>query len=222
VNAEPAARVVARFEVTGIVQGVGFRPFVHRLAHELGLDGWVGNDSTQVFIEVAGSAAALTELERRLVTDAPPLARVERVARIGATDPGAIGPGFRIVESETVAGARTLVPPDSAVCDDCLSELFDATDRRFGHPFITCTNCGPRFTIIRDLPYDRPATTMAGFPMCASCAAEYADPLDRRYHAQPIACHDCGPTLVFRPGNGDRPSERADAIAVRSRRCAPA
>lgn len=212
-SAEPAARVVARFEVTGIVQGVGFRPFVHRLAHELGLDGWVGNDSTRVFIEVSGTAAALDELDRRLVADAPPLARVQHVARMPATDPGVVEPGFRIVESETVAGERTLVPPDTAVCSDCLGELFDPADRRFGHPFITCTNCGPRFTIIRDLPYDRPATTMAGFPMCAACMAEYADPLDRRYHAQPIACHHCGPTLVFRPGNADRPSERADAMA---------
>lgn len=206
-----AARVAARFEVTGIVQGVGFRPFVHRLARELGLDGFVGNDSTRVFVEVAGLPDAVGELARRLVADAPPLARVERVERHDAIGP--VEPGFRIVESETVAGARTLVPPDTAVCDDCLAELFDPDDRRFGHPFITCTNCGPRFTIIRDLPYDRPATTMSGFPMCAACAGEYGDPADRRYHAQPIACHDCGPTLVFRPGNGDAPGERSAAIA---------
>jgi hydrogenase maturation protein HypF len=220
VNAEPAARVVARFEVTGIVQGVGFRPFVHRLANELGLDGWVGNDSTRVFIEVAGPAAASTSSAPPRRRRAP--ARSRRACGEDAGDrPGGVEPGFRIVESETVAGARTLVPPDTAVCDDCLAELFDPADRRFRHPFITCTNCGPRFTIIRDLPYDRPATTMAGFPMCAACAAEYADPLDRRYHAQPIACHDCGPTLVFRPGNGDPPTERATRSSVRSRRCAP-
>jgi hydrogenase maturation protein HypF len=211
-NAGPVARVAARFEVTGIVQGVGFRPFVHRLAHELGIDGVVGNDSTRVFVDAAGTPAALAELERRLVADAPPLARVERVVRAVTRDPGAIPAGFRIVESEVVSGARTLVPPDTAVCDDCLAELREPADRRFGHPFITCTNCGPRFTIIRDLPYDRPATTMAGFAMCPACAAEYADPSDRRYHAQPIACHDCGPTLVFRPGNGDRPTERTGAI----------
>ena len=208
-----ARRVAARFEVTGIVQGVGFRPFVHRLARELGLDGRVGNDSTRVFVEVAGDAGALDELERRLVADAPPLARVERVVRLDdATDDAGLGPGFEIVESETVAGARTLVAPDTAVCEDCLAELFDPTDRRHRHPFITCTNCGPRFTIIRDLPYDRPATTMARFAMCPACAAEYADPADRRYHAQPIACHECGPMLVYRPGNGDAPTERDGAL----------
>ncbi|MGF1597180.1 MAG: carbamoyltransferase HypF [Acidimicrobiales bacterium] len=200
--------------MTGIVQGVGFRPFVYRLAQELGLDGSVGNDSSRVVIEAVGSPAALDELERRLVDDAPPLAHVERVVRTAwAIDRRPIGRGFRIAASERLRGARTLVPPDTAVCDDCLAELFDPEDRRFAHPFITCTNCGPRFTIIRDLPYDRHATTMAGFPMCPACAAEYANPADRRHHAQPIACHDCGPTLVFRSGNGDPPSEREAAMA---------
>jgi hydrogenase maturation protein HypF len=197
-------RVAERFEVTGIVQGVGFRPFVYRLATELGLDGEVGNDSTQVFIDVAGPPAALDELARRLVAEQPPLARIERVTRTPAARP--VGGGFRIVESHAVAGARTLVPPDTAVCDDCVAELFDPADRRYRHPFITCTNCGPRFTIIRDLPYDRPATTMAAFPMCEECAAEYGDPADRRYHAQPIACHRCGPRLVFVAASGDAPS----------------
>jgi hydrogenase maturation protein HypF len=200
-----------RVTVFGIVQGVGFRPFVYRLATELGLSGSVGNDSTRVFIDVAGPASALDEFARRLVDDAPPLAQVDHVSRTATS--ASVESGFRIVASEVVAGERTLVPPDTAVCDDCVAELFDPVDRRFRHPFITCTNCGPRFTIIRDLPYDRPATTMAGFAMCAACAAEYADPADRRYHAQPIACHDCGPTLTFRPGNGDRPSEGADALA---------
>lgn len=196
--------------MTGIVQGVGFRPFVHRLAREIGLDGRVGNDSTKVFIDAAGTASMLDELERRLTDEAPPLARIEHVERVAsAVD---VPPGFRIVESATVEGARTLVAPDTAVCGDCLAELFDPSDRRFHHPFITCTNCGPRFTIIRELPYDRPATTMSDFPMCPACTAEYVDPDDRRYHAQPIACHDCGPTLVFKPGNGDRPSERSAAI----------
>jgi hydrogenase maturation protein HypF len=210
VNVADGARVVERIEVTGIVQGVGFRPFVHRLAHELGIDGSVGNDSTRVFLDVAGLADAIGELVRRLVDDAPPLARVDHVARHRSD--AVVEPGFRIVESRSVAGARTLVPPDTAVCDDCVAELFDPADRRYRHPFVTCTNCGPRFTIIRDLPYDRPATTMADFAMCPACAAEYADPGDRRYHAQPIACHDCGPVLSFRPGNGDPPTGRDAAL----------
>lgn len=193
--ADATVLVAERITVTGIVQGVGFRPFVYRLATELGLDGHVGNDATRVFVEVAGPAVVLDEFARRVLADAPPLARVEHVTRAPlARRPE---PGFRIVASADAAGARTLVPPDTAVCDDCLAELFDPGDRRYLHPFVTCTNCGPRFTIIRDLPYDRPATTMAGFPMCAACTAEYADPADRRYHAQPIGCHDCGPQLAF-------------------------
>lgn len=209
-----AQRVIERFEVTGIVQGVGFRPFVFRLATELGLDGDVGNDSSRVFIDVAGPPSRLDEFARRLLTDAPPLAEIERIERLPcAGSEAAVPSGFRIVASRAVDGERTLVPPDTAVCDDCVAEMFDPNNRRHRHPFITCTNCGPRFTIIRDLPYDRPATTMAGFAMCAACAAEYADPGDRRYHAQPIACHDCGPVLTFRPGNGDGPTEREEALA---------
>lgn len=209
-----AQRVSERFEVTGIVQGVGFRPFVFRLATELGLDGSVGNDSSRVFIDVVGAPAHLDEFARRLLTDAPPLAQIERVERRpGSVGETAVVPGFRIVDSRTVSGARTLVAPDTAVCDECVAEMFDPQDRRHRHPFITCTNCGPRFTIIRDLPYDRPATTMAGFRMCAACAAEYADPGDRRYHAQPIACPDCGPVLTFHPGNGDGPTDGEEALA---------
>ncbi|HWL45663.1 MAG TPA: carbamoyltransferase HypF [Ilumatobacter sp.] len=187
--------VAERVTVTGIVQGVGFRPFVYRLATELGLSGHVGNDATQVFVEVAGPPAALAEFAHRLIADAPPLARVEHVARSECT--AMPQPGFRIVASTDAVGARTLVPPDTVVCDECLAELFDPADRRYLHPFITCTNCGPRFTIIRDLPYDRPATTMATFAMCPACAAEYADPANRRYHAQPIGCHACGPRLTW-------------------------
>ena len=190
-----------RIEVTGVVQGVGFRPFVHRLATESGLDGFVGNDSTRVFIEVTGPRERIDEFARRLVAEAPPLATVESVTRTAsaATEER----GFRIVESRCVAGARTLIAPDTAVCDDCVTEMNDPGDRRFGHAFITCTNCGPRFTIIRDLPYDRPNTTMAVFDMCDVCAAEYDDPTDRRYHAQPICCHDCGPVLHYRSAHGD-------------------
>lgn len=186
-----------RFVVTGVVQGVGFRPFVHRLATELGLSGFVGNDAAAVFVEVEGDAGLIGEFGRRLAGDAPPQARVASVT--GADVPVAGTRGFVIVASEAGVGTRTAIPPDVAVCDDCVSELFDPADRRYRHPFVTCTNCGPRFTIIRELPYDRPATTMAGFPMCERCAAEYHDPTDRRFHAQPVACPACGPTLTFHP-----------------------
>ncbi|HEU5333926.1 MAG TPA: carbamoyltransferase HypF [Actinocrinis sp.] len=187
-----------RMTVTGVVQGVGFRPFVHRTAVGLGLTGFVGNDATSVFLEVQGPGAALDAFARCLVEGAPPLAAIAgvRSEQIAATR----DEGFRIVPSESGEGARTLIPPDAAVCDDCVRELFDPADRRYRHPFITCTNCGPRFTIIRALPYDRPATTMAGFPMCARCAAEFRDPADRRFHAQPVACPACGPTLRFESG----------------------
>jgi hydrogenase maturation protein HypF len=189
------------FTVTGVVQGVGFRPFVHRIAGELGLAGFVGNDSGAVFIEVQGERARVDEFGRRLRTDAPPLARISAVSVADlpvdrAADTG-FGRLFRIVASQTVIGATTPIPPDIAMCDDCVAELFDPHDRRYRHPFVTCTNCGPRFTIIRALPYDRPATTMSAFAMCERCAAEYHDPADRRFHAQPIACPDCGPSLWF-------------------------
>jgi hydrogenase maturation protein HypF len=193
------------FTVTGVVQGVGFRPFVHRIASELGLAGFVGNDSGAVFLEVQGDRARVDEFARRLRHEAPPLARINAVT---VTDLAVDGVGereFRIVESRasrSVAGGTTPIPPDIAVCDDCVRELFDPRDRRYRHPFVTCTNCGPRFTIIRELPYDRPATTMSAFPMCERCAAEYHDPADRRFHAQPIACPDCGPSLRFSSAAG--------------------
>ncbi|GLL04635.1 carbamoyltransferase HypF [Dactylosporangium matsuzakiense] len=183
--------------VEGVVQGVGFRPFVYRLAAELGLSGAVGNDSTCVTVDVQGTGEAVATFLRRVAAEAPPLARVTGVrARPAAAVPGRHG--FRIVGSQTAAGTRTLVPPDTAVCDSCLLELFNPADRRYRHPFITCTNCGPRFTIITGLPYDRQATTMAGFPMCPDCSAEYHDPADRRFHAQPVCCPRCGPKLWFR------------------------
>jgi hydrogenase maturation protein HypF len=208
-----------RFSVRGLVQGVGFRPFVHRLAIELGLRGFVGNDSLAVFIEVQGSASALAEFARRLPLEAPPLAVITAIDVDPLEPVGAAEPGFTIVASRHGVGARTLVSPDVATCGACLSELFEPTDRRYRHPFITCTDCGPRLSIIRDLPYDRPATTMAGFPMCPACAAEYADPADRRFHAQPVACLDCGPVLWFEQGtsrvNG---SDAALAAAQRALR----
>lgn len=192
------------YTVTGVVQGVGFRPFVHRIATELGLAGFVGNDSGAVFLEVQGERALLDEFGRRLRAEAPPLARITAVSirDIPVETTAQTSPGFRIVPSQTVTGATTPVPPDIAVCDDCVAELFDPHDRRYRHPFVTCTNCGPRFTIIRELPYDRPVTTMSAFAMCERCAAEYHDPANRRFHAQPIACPDCGPSLWFRSPAG--------------------
>lgn len=202
-----------RFTVAGVVQGVGFRPFVHRVAGELGLAGFVGNDSAAVFVEVQGPAAAVARFGQRLTADAPPLAVISSVASDAMpVDPADTGP-FRIVASRTVHGAATAISPDIAICDNCVAELFDPSDRRYRHPFVTCTDCGPRFTIITGLPYDRPATTMAGFPMCPRCAREYHDVGDRRFHAQPVACPDCGPVLWLR--TGDARTEGTDpAIAA--------
>ncbi len=182
-----------RVTVRGVVQGVGFRPFVARLAEQLGLTGHCGNDEVSVFIEVEGRPEALAEFVIGLRRDAPPLAVVVDVTVEPSRPRG--DDTFRIVPSVHTAGARTLVPPDVGICDDCARELADPADRRYRHPFVNCTNCGPRFTVVTDLPYDRPATTMARFPMCPRCAREYADPTDRRYHAQPICCRDCGPRI---------------------------
>lgn len=190
-----------RLTVTGVVQGVGFRPFVHRVASELGLSGFVGNDSGAVFVEVQGDRARVDEFARRLRAEAPPLARIGAVAVTEvALDANRGGRLFRIVASQRATGGTTPIPPDVAVCTECVAELFDPRDRRYRHPFVTCTNCGPRFTIIQTLPYDRPGTTMSAFDMCDRCAAEYHDPSNRRFHAQPIACPNCGPTLWFRSG----------------------
>ncbi|MDP9094659.1 MAG: carbamoyltransferase HypF [Actinomycetota bacterium] len=190
------ARVArSRFTVSGVVQGVGFRPFVHRLATELELTGFVGNDAQCVFAEVQGAAPRLAVFERRLRDEAPPMSIITAIGREQLAPVSESG--FSIVASAPVSGTRTLVSPDVAICGHCLDEMFDPGNRRYRHAFITCTDCGPRFTIIQDLPYDRPATTMAEFGMCARCAEEYENPLDRRFHAQPIACGDCGPRLWF-------------------------
>ena len=189
--------------VEGIVQGVGFRPFVYSLATGLGLSGLVGNDVDGVFVEVEGPVPAVREFLLSLERDAPPLARVERVTTRPMTPSGSSGPAsFVIAASESAGPRRTLVSADTAACADCLRELADPADRRFGYPFINCTNCGPRFTIVRDVPYDRPLTTMADFAMCEQCAAEYHDPANRRFHAQPTCCPACGPrlTLIDRAG----------------------
>lgn len=193
--------------VTGIVQGVGMRPFVYREAMAHGICGWVLNAGDGVHIEAHAPADALDAFVAALSAHAPAAARVERVD-IADLEPGgwsaADEQGFRIVASQDQTAHTTLVSPDIATCDDCLRLLFDPADRRYHYPFINCTNCGPRFTIIRSLPYDRAATSMNSFPMCPECAAEYADPLDRRFHAQPDACFDCGPHITWREAvNGD-------------------
>ncbi|MFF3414614.1 carbamoyltransferase HypF [Streptomyces sp. NPDC002698] len=197
--------------VTGVVQGVGFRPFVYTLAQELGLTGWVTNNARGVEAEVEGPAAGVAEFCARIGTRPPPLAVVESVEHrtVPLENDGSV---FTIRPSSGGPG-RTLVSPDTATCDDCLRELADPADRRYRHPFITCTHCGPRFTIVTSLPYDRDSTTMAGFPMCADCAREYADPADRRFHAQPIACPACGPRLTLRTG-ADDPGELSDGEAL--------
>ena len=182
-----------RIHVDGIVQGVGFRPFVYRLAVQHGLEGWVRNSTAGVDIFAQGQPAAIEAFVRALQREAPPLAEVQAVRRWTVPPAEAQG-GFRIVTSAS-AGGRTWVSPDAATCPDCLRELFDPADRRYRYPFINCTHCGPRFSIIRRLPYDRPHTTMARFPMCAACEVEYHDPGDRRFHAQPNACPECGPKV---------------------------
>jgi hydrogenase maturation protein HypF len=211
-----ATRIRNRARVEGTVQGVGFRPFVYRLATELGLAGWVLNDERGVLLEAEGSAEAVDAFMRRLPAEAPPLAVVERV--LPEPRPPEGGTAFRIVESERAGIPDALVSPDTATCEDCLRELLDPSDRRYRYPFINCTNCGPRFTIVRGVPYDRPLTTMAGFEMCDACRAEYEDPADRRFHAQPNACPACGPSVRLLEPDGralamDDPL-RAAAVAL--------
>jgi hydrogenase maturation protein HypF len=185
-----------RVRVTGTVQGVGFRPFVFRHAVALGLAGFVLNDSSGVLIEVEGEPTEVTELCRLLREAPPPLARVTSVDWTTLPSDGTFD-GFRIVDSTAGRVPNVAVSVDSATCDDCLSEVDDPGDRRYGYPFTNCTNCGPRYTIVLSVPYDRPATTMAVFQMCAECQAEYDDPADRRFHAQPNACASCGPQVAF-------------------------
>ena len=198
--------------VTGIVQGVGMRPFVYREAMAHGICGWVLNAGDGVHIEAHACAEAVDGFVAALSEHAPAAARVEHVEVVDLAANGwdtANEEGFRIVASQDQTAHTTLVSPDIATCDDCLRELFDPADRRYHYPFINCTNCGPRFTIIRSLPYDRAATSMDCFPMCPKCAAEYANPLDRRFHAQPDACFDCGPHITWR-----EPGEAAAPLAV--------
>ena len=186
-----------RIHVSGVVQGVGFRPFIFGLAQRHTLAGWVRNTSAGVDIEVEGTSEALDSFTRAITAEAPPLSRIETVTSELIDSPGY--ERFEIFHSHAVEGAYQPISPDVATCDDCLAEVRDPDDRRYRYAFTNCTNCGPRFTIIQDIPYDRPATTMAPFTMCPDCQAEYDDPLNRRFHAQPNACPVCGPHLELMP-----------------------
>jgi hydrogenase maturation protein HypF len=186
--------------VRGVVQGVGFRPFVYRLAHEEGLAGSIGNDTDGVTIEAEGAVERLHAFVERLRAETPPLARIDSITVRELVATGEVG--FRIVASEVLGPVSTGIPADAATCADCLRELLDPTDRRFHYPFLNCTNCGPRYTITRRIPYDRPQTSMARFTMCAACQAEYDDPSNRRFHAQPNACWECGPRVSLVGADG--------------------
>jgi len=201
-----------RLLLSGRVQGVGFRPFVYRLARSLHLNGWVRNRIGRVEIHVEGSPESLRTFTRELLEQAPPLA--EPILDICTPVQTTALQDFSIRESIAAGAVRIHVPPDLFTCDDCLAELRDPADRRRHYPFINCTQCGPRYTLIRGMPYDRAATTMAGFPLCEQCRAEYTDPGDRRFHAEPVACPGCGPTLQFHdPGN---PPVRGNATALQA------
>ncbi|HIJ95427.1 MAG TPA: carbamoyltransferase HypF [Desulfuromonadales bacterium] len=197
------------YKITGIVQGVGFRPFIYRLAHELELSGWVRNSPAGVEIEIQGADQALATFERALSSEAPPLAAI---SSISAEEIPLRNENTFVILSSSNGIADARIAPDYALCKDCLRELLDPDNRRFHYPFITCTNCGPRYSIITGVPYDRPNTTMVDFPLCPDCLHEYHDPLDRRFHAQPIACHTCGPQIRLTNSSGDLLSEKEDAL----------
>lgn len=198
---EDASRIVRlKVAVGGIVQGVGFRPFIYRLAHRYALAGHVLNDADGVEIEVQGRLDNVSEFISAISGEKPPQARVDTVSAYFADIENE--DRFEIKESGTGRERTVLISPDIATCEDCLGEMRDKADRRFGYPFINCTNCGPRYTIIGDIPYDRARTTMSVFPMCPECAEEYGAPLDRRFHAEPNACWACGPRLQLRDASG--------------------
>jgi hydrogenase maturation protein HypF len=211
---EPARGVVRRsIAVSGVVQGVGFRPFVHELAHRYALGGFVRNRAGDVIIEVEGDAGAVDGFVHELRARPPVLARIERLSC--APEPARGDAGFRIEPSDETRPAEAIfVTPDAATCDACLREIFDPHDRRWRYPFTSCAQCGPRLTIVTDAPYDRARTTMAGFVMCAACRAEYDDPKSRRFHAQPIACPACGPVLRAVASGATRPGPLEHAVAT--------
>jgi len=221
-----------RVHVRGTVQGVGFRPYIYRLAHGLALVGWVRNDSSGVVIEVEGPRERCERFVARLVPEAPPVAdiaevRHEAIPLVGGTSASRetrgteAPPTFVIVKSERLPDALAEIPPDMGLCDDCRRELLDPADRRYRYPFINCTNCGPRFTIAESLPYDRPFTSMKRFTMCPDCQREYDDPADRRFHAQPNACWACGPQLALLNPKG-KPTESASrSVALLAKPAVP-
>jgi hydrogenase maturation protein HypF len=218
VSGSPAAspEVLRRgIRVRGTVQGVGFRPAVYRLARDLGLQGFVRNDAVGVWIEVEGGADFLARFEERLAGSAPPLARIESAEVVSLPPLG--GEGFVIAPSGERREVRAIIPPDAPTCDRCLAELFDPGDRRFRYPFINCTDCGPRYTIVREVPYDRAKTTMAAFALCAQCRAEYEDPASRRFHAEPNACPLCGPRLSRLDAGDGGAGEASDEQRVDAR-----
>ena len=208
------ARRRLRVCVHGVVQGVGFRPFVYTAAAALGLSGSVRNDTSGAIVEVEGDPAEIDNFLAQLRDRPPPLAVIESIETHDIPTVG--GTGFTIADTSRSDGGRTLASPDVAMCADCATEQRDPSNRRYRHAFVNCTNCGPRFTIISALPYDRATTTMASFAMCAECAREYADPADRRFHAQPVCCPNCGPTLRYRGGDGGM-ADGDDAL-LRARR----
>ena len=197
---KPSEHVRKRLEVSGVVQGVGFRPFVYQLALRHNLNGWILNDPEGVKIEVEGAWGAINNFVLDLQKELPPLAEIADLKQ--AFVPVCGDTEFRIVESRAGEERRTLISADTNVCDDCVRELFDPADRRYKYPFINCTNCGPRYTIIEEIPYDRPNTTMKTFALCADCEREYRDPADRRFHAQPVACPACGPKVTLLAADG--------------------
>jgi len=211
--------VARRWWLAGRVQGVGFRPFVFRQAQRLGIKGWVRNRQGQVEIHAEGRSVALAEFGAALISHAPPLAAPRVASEVSAPLEGC--ECFSIAPSAANAQVDIHVPPDFFCCDDCVHELNDPDDRRYRYPFINCTQCGPRYTLIERLPYDRPNTAMAAFALCPQCRAEYEDPSDRRFHAEPIACPTCGPSLTFRmPGHADVRIRTLHSRRV-SRSCAP-
>jgi len=192
-------REARRIRVTGLVQGVGFRPHVWRLARETGVAGWVRNDAEGVEIAAEGSAEQLRRLEERLRREAPPLARVDAVAGRAAEPEGH---GAFVIAESAGGAVKTAIGHDTAICPECLAEMLDPAGRRWRHAFITCTHCGPRYTVTRALPYDRPQTSLAPFPLCADCDREYRDPADRRFHAETTCCPVCGPRLALTDPSG--------------------
>jgi hydrogenase maturation protein HypF len=198
------SKIRRQLHVRGIVQGVGFRPFVYKLATSLGLTGFVFNSSSGVTIEVEGDATVIHTFIDSVELDPPPLAEILEVTVSEMTAVGSAG--FDILESREEVGAFALVPPDAGTCEACWRDFGDPINRRFGYPFTNCTHCGPRYTIIQDIPYDRAKTTMSGFLMCGACKTEYSDPADRRFHAQPNACAVCGPSLCLVP-SGSIPAD---------------